>query len=965
MSCNCRECDDAQHAPLIASPARQPRVSSAKQSDTNSEQSTACVSDHGAQRLPRHQERKQYAADSSRRSAGVAERVVPLVDSESTRRFQMRGCVLGEGGENLRYITKETGARVSLLGRGMGRHGEAEQDGPPRLVLSGARPRALARAVTLAQELAVRVREKYDEAVGTTVDAGRDRNGHPKGECKGKGKGTDKGKLRMGSTVMERISAEAKRLHEEAQKKSDEAEQAKKQAADLRGEAARLSTRMNSTAADSVKAAGRAATLAAVKASSKRGDDSTAVSAWQAAEEYWKTLETAREKAHAANSVHGREWARLRCEAALLGKKAVELTQESKAKEKQAKASDVAAASPSSIVGRCCALFAAQACPFESGSCPRGSHEVPGVPTEQEVFMTITTAKRRLLQQKWSEAGGPGELHGAWQIRNPRLEFLFRGAEANFTEQHSQVPDVIDAWHGSGEENVFSIARSGFDPRRRSGQVYGAGEYFAKNPNVSIGYARGGSFMFLCKLLLGKEQEDHTWHHGPQYYVIKQREGRMQVLPIFLLQFKESKGALASRLASEVLLCDSVEQGTLATQQRGGERACEGRRGAGMSAKSTQHLWLGWLDPALRFRDDDGVAEDVRTFLQGYEVSQVVPERNGSRVGAFVLLKESIGQASFHELSQRRYHGECKISVDDAQPANPRCSGKLCPRLSGPSHYCRGWNIRGHVSWQWGCAYSHPEESRPTFTAEFSLEALRSGSAKYDEINTEVVRSLPQARVVGMHRVQNGVLEALYEQRRKFIYDKQGFAVEKELWHGTSCEALPTLLKHGLQPPADTEPSDSCPVSGRKGLCTTLCGTECVHCTKQHRWNRCHMYGLGVYLADVAAKSHQYVRMPKRDQAGRQVYSMLRCKVCLGNPYLVEGNLLQSAAMHDKCWCQDPSEALETLAEEWSTGKGHDAYYIKGQAGKQKHGLGVHNNEYVVFQPYQILPLYRVDYIVS
>lgn len=123
------------------------------------------------------------------------------------------------------------------------------------------------------------------------------------------------------------------------------------------------------------------------------------------------------------------------------------------------------------------------------------------------------------------------------------------------------------------------------------------------------------------------------------------------------------------------------------------------------------------------------------------------------------------------------------------------------------------------------------------------------------------------------------------------------------------------------------------------------------------------MYGLGVYLADVAQKSHQYVRT-KVTANGCTVYSMLRCRVCLGNPYLIEGNLLSGPAMHDVCWCQDPSEFLESLAEDWSVAKGHDSFYVKGQAGHQKHGLGVYNNEYIVFQPYQILPLYRVDYTV-
>jgi len=258
--------------------------------------------------------------------------------------------------------------------------------------------------------------------------------------------------------------------------------------------------------------------------------------------------------------------------------------------------------------------------------------------------------------------------------------------------------------------------------------------------------------------------------------------------------------------------------------------------------------------------------------------------------------------------------------------------------------------------------------------------------------------------------------------------------------------------------------------SGGKGLCTTLCGTDCDHCKKPHNWEKCHMYGLGVYLADMAQKSHRYVREPERrmvasgrvDQgvgacirglngelwgrvteeqakvwllesgrvakketqgikwqwepaltsrgvgvcirgfrgdlwgkvvaeeptcwrldSGRiakketegfrwnweplaqeeiDVYSMLFCRVCLGNPYLIEGNLLASSGMHDMCWCQDPSEQLETVAEEWSIARGHDTFFVRGLNGAQRAGLGVYNSEYIVFQPFQVLPLYRVDY---
>merc|ERR1712048_1298812 len=303
----------------------------------------------------------------------------------------------------------------------------------------------------------------------------------------------------------------------------------------------------------------------------------------------------------------------------------------------------------------------------------------------------------------------------------------------------------------------------------------------------------------------------------------------------------------------------------------------------------------------------------------------------------------------------------------------------------------------------------------------------------------------------------NQALEEMYEKRRNFLTQKHGFAVEKELWHGTSCKAISELLTHGLQPPSDIKPSDECPVSGGKGLCTTLCGSGCHHCRKPHAWDRCHMYGLGVYLADLAQKSHRYVREPgcgccsvaRRDyawqtvlagrwrdfedeiqvvleaanQAGQRVhrfsargfhyefdfermvqvnldtgrerparrsavdcangdggeeeahhhetrsgpcvYSMLRCRVCLGNPYLIEGNLLKGEAMHNMCRCQDPTDALETSAEAWGVEKGHEAFYVRGLAGAHKAGLGVHNSEYIIFQPYQILPLYQVDYVIE
>lgn len=703
------------------------------------------------------------------------------------------------------------------------------------------------------------------------------------------------------------------------------------------------------------------------------------------------------------------------------------------------------------------------------------------VPKEDETLVQITRAKMQLLQAKWADAGGPGELYGAWQVKNKRLDRLFRATAHNLMDDLGRVSDTIDGWHGTAEANVLSIARNGFDPGRRCGQVYGAGEYFAKDPKVSIGYSKGGSFMFLCKLLLGAEDADHTWVDSSKYYVVKQRDGLYQALPVYLVQFGRSESTLVTRL-NQLRTHELEDEGVLRFRQRGGQSACEARKDAGMTAASTSYLWVGWLAPELCSQGDDAIFDDVRDFLQGFDVAEVIPERNGARVGAFVRLSAPLQKAGYTGVASRLYRGTFRISVDDAQPSNPRCSRKRCPRLMGPSKYCRGWNIRGHDAWQWGCPFSHPPEMRPTHRTSYVLEDVAPRTAKYDEIETALMQSAPfhngWPKLVGVKRIINHELEEMYEKRRNFLSQKHGFALEKDLWHGTTCKALPDLLTHGLQPPSDSMPSDDCPVSGGKGLTTTLCGTECHHCTRPHVWCKCHMYGYGVYLADLAQKSHRYARDPEmRQVGGRQltcgvgarilggdwqcwgtvvadegavwrlsdgriakkenegvkwwwdtesgpetvvrgvggticgmsgevwgrvvgddglvwnlesgriakkenedlkwyfdasasgqpapVYSMLWCRVVLGSPYLIEGNLLSPAGMHSVCWCQDPTDQLETVAEDWNVAQGHDCYYVRGLSGAQRAGLGVYNSEYIVFQPYQVLPMYLVEYTIS
>jgi len=250
----------------------------------------------------------------------------------------------------------------------------------------------------------------------------------------------------------------------------------------------------------------------------------------------------------------------------------------------------------------------------------------------------------------------------------------------------------------------------------------------------------------------------------------------------------------------------------------------------------------------------------------------------------------------------------------------------------------------------------------------------------------------------------------------------------QELYHGTNNNITEILYQHGLQPPSDMQASDSCPISGGKGLCTSLCSNDCVHCTKKHEWGRCHMYGLGIYLADMSQKSHRYIPQPSA-QRGKRTYRMIICSV-LGKSYEIEGYLTGDRVMHDvtdvralteedmddmieQCQpCTSPSNGVgatiagpdgctwgrvvsddgpnwrlhtgriakkcnEGIVWFWSAASGlsaeaietaadkSDLLYVKGLGSRTRVGYSVVNSEYIAYHPYQCLPMYEIEYVIS
>merc|ERR1712228_1142668 len=316
--------------------------------------------------------------------------------------------------------------------------------------------------------------------------------------------------------------------------------------------------------------------------------------------------------------------------------------------------------------------------------------------------------------------------------------------------------------------------------------------------------------------------------------------------------------------------------------------------------------------------------------------------------------------------------------------------------------------------------------------ARFTLEPLDLDGAKGVEIRGKFMASAPfhtgRPTIVGIKVIKNDALSKCHEEYRRYLTTKHvDEPAEQELYHGTNNNILDILYKHGLQPPSDCDASDACPVSGGKGLCTTLCDNDCIHCTQKHEWSKCHMYGLGIYLADMAQKSHRYTSQPQINDHGRQTYRMIVCSV-LGKSFQVEGHLKKADAMHDvvnvraltdedmddmiapcqaccadsglgatiqgingeiwgrvvsdeiTCWrlhtgriAKKDTEGYrwnwaattEVACDDLEVAEKSDLLFVKGLGSAVRQGFSVVNSEYIAFHPHQCLPKYEIEYELS
>lgn len=133
------------------------------------------------------------------------------------------------------------------------------------------------------------------------------------------------------------------------------------------------------------------------------------------------------------------------------------------------------------------------------------------------------------------------------------------------------------------------------------------------------------------------------------------------------------------------------------------------------------------------------------------------------------------------------------------------------------------------------------------------------------------------------------------------------------------------------------------------------------------------MFGLGIYLGDMAQKSHRYVSQPRMVQ-GRKQYRMIVCSV-LGRALKIQGHLKCGDAMHDvpqvrELDADDIKNMIEPCRGPTPSGDAgieippekSDMIFVQGLEGSVRPGYSVVNSEYIAYHPHQCLPKYEITY---
>ena len=488
---------------------------------------------------------------------------------------------------------------------------------------------------------------------------------------------------------------------------------------------------------------------------------------------------------------------------------------------------------------------------------------------------------------------------------------------------------------------MLSIAKYGFNPAYRNGQVFGPGEYFAKNPAVALSFSNGSPYLLYCKLVLGS-RVFHDYVHHKQFYIVRQRDCYVQALPLYLLKvgggFDDSY--MIKRLKPSKSDPSEKIMNQLSKIQRGGTEACIGRISNTMVSTSTKKLFCGWLHPSLLTSSKQEFNEVLKNHFNDVDIKRITRHRNSTRIGAFISLRNPISQLKMAELNKRLF--VCKgsssfISVADAQLGTRWNRNFPCPRLTGVAKFCRGRNLRS--DWRTSCDFKHFDVSNKLHG--YDLEVVSLTEAKTDELS-DILELQGVGSLSSCFKVHSSRLKQFYDQQLQYLQQKHGGScLELELWFATD---IPHehILSYGIPCPSDYKLSDKCDGFGVKdGF--TWCDNTCIHCTvpytKDER-EELFPYGAGIYLTDYADSARCRVK-------GGAKY-LYRCKVALGTPYKIDPSLIRKT-LSTITHAEDPTDRMAAGSASWDHVKQHDSYSVP------KYG------QFIVFNSHSVLPLYVVE----
>ena len=135
----------------------------------------------------------------------------------------------------------------------------------------------------------------------------------------------------------------------------------------------------------------------------------------------------------------------------------------------------------------------------------------------------------------------------------------------NFVTEWQKVQDqkVALVFHGTSETNIDVICREGLDPKRRRGQAYGPGEYFAETNGISFAYCKGGKKMLVFAVLMDKT--GLTTKAGKIVVINK----TSHQLPLFVVSFQHST-QMRTLQAQSMALLSGAQRAFAANRSQGG-----------------------------------------------------------------------------------------------------------------------------------------------------------------------------------------------------------------------------------------------------------------------------------------------------------------------------------------------------------------------------------------------------------